>query len=85
MENLKYFRDTDHDFIFAYERRSEFFVRYIPSTEEWEDCDIPFSNLIHDHYVQEIGKEEVVRRTNGNLPESKLEEYLNMLNRNSDL
>ena len=85
MRSLVYYLDTDNGFLFAYEKESEFFVRYLPKTNEWEDSPISFSNFRHDYYFKEITKEEALFKTNGNLPEKLLGRYLELLDKNRGL
>ena len=51
----------DNGFLLAYEKSSEFFVRYIPQTNEWEDCNTSFSDFRHDYYFREVSKEDAYR------------------------
>jgi hypothetical protein len=81
-ENLKYFIDISHNFLFAYERSTEFFVRYIEKTKEWEACNISFSNFKHDYAFRAVDEDEAIKITNGNLPEAAFRQYTNMINRN---
>ncbi len=81
-ENIRFYEDLNNGFLLAYEKSSEFFVRFIPELEKWENCNISFSNFRHDYDFREISKEEAVRKTNGNLPDANFEEYLKLLNRN---
>ena len=76
MKDLMYLIDVDHGFLLAYERESEFFVRYLPKTDEWETCPISFSRFRHDYCFREVEREEALRLANGNLPEELLARYL---------
>lgn len=79
MKDLAYFEDTDNGFLLAYEKSSEFFVRYLSASDEWEDCPISFSQFRHDHCFREMDREEAFRRTSGNLPETLFERYVALL------
>ena len=83
MGNLKYYLDLRHNVLLAYEASVEFFVMYLPETNEWTDCRIPFSNFRHDYDFREVSGEEAFGKTNGNLPEALLRQYLDLLNRNT--
>lgn len=82
MDNIKYYEDLTHKFLLAYESSTEFFVRYNPETNQWQDCNISFLCFKHDYDYKEISKEEVIKRTNGTLPEEKLKNFLIMINKN---
>ena len=82
MANIEYYKDIDHEFLLAYERSTEFFVMYVSATNEWKICNISFSNFVHDYCFKEISKEEAIRITNGNLPETMLAQYSDMINNN---
>ena len=82
MENLEYYLDIQNNFLLAYERSSEFFVRYIEKTEEWESCSISFSNFRHDYAFKQISRQEAFNIANGNLPEAMLQQYLSMIRKN---
>lgn len=79
MEKLRFYIDLDNNFLLAHERSTEFFVRYIPSLNEWEECIISFSNFVHDYYFKEITREEAIQKTNGRLPDIELKSYLNKI------
>ena len=83
MTALSYFKDLDNDFLLAYEKKSEFFVRYIPKTDEWEYCNISFSSFRHDYCFKEVSEEEARRMTNGNLPMTLLGDYLALISKNT--
>ena len=83
MENLKYYQDLRNNFLLAYEKSTEFFVMYIPETKEWADCNISFSNFKHDYDFKELSGEEALEKTNGSLPESMFQQYLDTINKNS--
>ncbi len=82
MENLEYYLDTQNSFLLAYEKSTEFFVRYIEKLNQWEDCNISFSNFKHDYAFKKISKEEAYSITNGNLPEAKLQQYIRTIRKN---
>ena len=83
MKTLKYYLDVDNGFLLAHEKASEFFVIYNQDTGEWADCNITFSSFKHDYYLKEISREEAAQKTNGRLPETKLREYLDLIDQNS--
>lgn len=82
MQNIKYYEDLRNHFLVAYEKHTEFFVMYIPEKKQWNDCLISFLDFQHDYEYKEISKEEATQKTDGNLPESKLKEYLAILRSN---
>jgi len=82
MNELKYFLDTDNDFLLAYDKNTEFFVRYIPETDKWVDCDISFSQFRHDYCFRSVDREEALHIANGNLPDALLQQYINMIDKN---
>lgn len=82
MEALKYFLDTRHGLVLAYEEAHEFFVQYIPEENTWKTCGISFMAFRHDGEFKEIDREDAARRTNGNLPEAMLDGYLSMIRKN---
>ncbi len=82
MEKIKYYLDLDNDFLLAYEKSTEFFVRFLKETGEWECCGISFSNFIHDYCFKEITSDEALEKSKGRLPEADYQEYVAMLNRN---
>lgn len=75
MENIKYFVDLTNDFLLAYERSTEFFVRFVPKTDEWEDVNVSFSEFRHDYDFKEISTDEALKRTNGSLPTKAFDQY----------
>lgn len=83
--DLKYFKDEAHGFLLAYEASSEFFVRYLQETDEWEDCRISFSQFRHDYYFREVERDEALHMANGNLPEAQLQRYLALVAKNKRL
>ena len=83
VENLKYYKDLNHDFLLAYEKSTEFFVVFRPENNKWEDCNISFSKFRHDYEFIEVGKEEVIKKTSGNLPLALFQQYSDLLKRNS--
>ena len=83
MERLAYFEDRANGFLLAYERSTEFFVRFLPKTGEWEDCGISFMAFRHDHDFTEISREEALKKTDGRLPEAEFKQYLDLIARNS--
>ena len=82
MKQLRYYVDTNNDVLSAYEKSTEFFVIYNPSKGEWVDSGISFLSFKHDYSFKEISEKDVSQRTNGNLPTSKFQAYLDMLNKN---
>ena len=84
MKDLEYFIDVDNGFLLAYEGESEFFVRYLEASDEWEDCPITFSQLRHDYCFREAEREEVLRRTNGNLPEALYRQYSDLIGKGAE-
>ena len=82
MKELRYYKDNGNNYLLAYERSCEFFVRYLPATDEWETCPITFSNFLHDYNPTEVSRDAAYEITGGNLPEELLEKYLRMLARN---
>ena len=85
MANLKYYQDLDHGFLLAHEKTTEFFVRFVSDTGEWETVGISFSNFAHDYYFKEISKDEALTITGGCLPEAMFQTYSDMIKRNSGL
>ena len=83
MEYIKYYQDKNNGFLLAYEKSVEFFVMYHPQTKEWTDCNISFSNFVHDHEFKEITEQEVCVQTDGNLPKSMYRQYVEMIRKNS--
>lgn len=79
MKNIKYYEDLMSCNLLAHEDATEFFVRYIPESQQWQDCNISFSIFKHNYYYNEISREEVIQRTAGNLPEEKFKEYQSIL------
>ena len=84
MKNIKYYQDQKHGFLLAYEKSVEFFVMYLPDKKEWADCNISFANFKHDYEFKEMSEEEVLGKTNGNLPESMYQKYADMLRKMAD-
>lgn len=82
MQNIKYYEDLDNRFLLAYEKHTEFFVIYNPDTKQWKDCNISFATFQHDCAYKEISEEEIIKKTDGVLPESNYKEYLTILRRN---
>ena len=82
MEKLSYFIDLDNDFLLAYDKATEFFVRFVPKVNDWEFCNISFSNFRHDYAFKEIDKDQAEKITLGNLPEAIFQQYLVMLGKN---
>lgn len=82
---MRYYEDISNGFLLAYERSSEFFVRFIPEVGEWEDCNISFSEFIHDYNFREISVDEAMKKSNGRLPDEEHRRYMDMLNRNRGL
>ena len=81
-KKLKYYEDTENGFLFAYERESEFFVRFLPDLGEWESVGISFRQFLHDYTPSEITPDEAARKSNGILPDSTFKDYLEMLESN---
>ena len=71
------------NFLFAYEKSTEFFITYIPKTDEWVDYSISFSNFKHDHDFTEISEEDAAKITKGNLPEAMLQQCRDIIQKNS--
>ena len=84
MEKLRYYLDLDNGFLLAHEKTTEFFVRYIRGTGEWEPLMISFSNFKHDYNFKEISKEEALQKSDGCLPEREFRSYLTIINKNLD-
>ena len=84
MEKIRYYWDTQNGFLLAYERSTEFFVKFIPSTGKWEDCEISFMQFMHDYSFREISTNEAMEKAGGCSPEDNYREYIAMINRNSD-
>jgi len=84
MERIKYFIDLTNDFLLAYEKSTEFFVRFIAKTGEWEDVNISFLDFRHDYSFREISQDEAMERTNRNLPLEAFDQYLKLINRTSE-
>ena len=82
MDKIKYYIDKTAGFLFAYEKSCEFFVRYIPKSKEWEQCDFSFSSFVHDRDFLEIDKCEALRMADGNSPEVAYIKYTDMLGKN---
>lgn len=82
MENIKYYEDLTNYNLLAYERITEFFVKYDFETKKWNDCNISFLVFKHDYEFKEISREEALQKTAGNLPETKLKEYHAILSEN---
>lgn len=85
MQEIKYYEDIDNHFLLAHESETEFFVKYNPNTNEWENCNVSFSTFKHDYYFREIDKKEALTLSNGNLPEAKFNDYIRMINRNKGI
>ena len=83
MENLKYFVDLTNDFLLAYDKKTEFFVRFVPKTGEWESVNVSFLSFMHDYNFKEISTEDASKITNGILPNKIFKQYLEMIKRNS--
>lgn len=82
MEKIRYYSDTQNGFLLAYERSTEFFVKFIPSTGKWEDCEISFMQFMHDYSFREISADEAMEKAVGCSPEANYKEYAAMLARN---
>jgi len=82
MKKLKYYQDLTNNFLLAYEKSVEFFVMYIPQRKEWIDCNISFLQFKHDYYFKEISREDAIQKTDGNLPESMFQQYLDTISEN---
>ena len=84
MENIKYFEDLSHGSILAYDKSTDFFMIYAPSSGEWKDCNFSFLEFRHDFNFREISPEDAMSKTNGTLPEEKYKEYVAMLSSNRE-
>ena len=84
MEKLTYFLDTNCGIVLAYEKESEFFVRFVPEIGEWEDMPVSFLSFRHDCEFKEISQASAAEKTDGCLPVQMLETYLEMIKRNQE-
>lgn len=82
MEQIRYYWDTQNGFLLAYERSTEFFVKFISSTGRWEDCEISFMQFMHDYSFREISANEAMEKAGECLPEANYKEYIAMLDSN---
>ena len=83
LQGIKFYEDLRHHFLLAYERRTEFFVMYVPEVKQWQECHISFLSFQHDYEYKGISREEVSRKTDGVLPEAELKKYLALIQSNS--
>ena len=85
MEALRYFWDTDHGILLAYEMERDFLAAYNSSIGQWVDCEYSFMQVFHDRALSEISKEDARARTSGNMPDGKYQRYLGILKSNESV
>ena len=82
MEKLKYYLDTEHNALSAYNKETEFFADYNACKKAWQKSSITFAQFKHDYFYKEITKEEAEKFTGGVLPEKLFEEYVAIIKSN---
>lgn len=82
MENMKYYLDTDHNRLMAYDRETEFFAEYIAANGEWVMSSISFMQFRHDYPYRAVSREEAAETAGGILPETLFRQYLEILREN---
>lgn len=82
MENMKYYLDTDHNRLMAYDRETEFFAEYIAANGEWVMSSISFMQFRHDYPYRAVSREEAAETAGGILPETLFRQYLDILRDN---
>ena len=82
MPKIEYYLDTGNGFLLAYEKSTEFFVRFVPSKNEWETVEISFSQFRHDYEFKALSESEAVKLSKGATADTALEQYRDMIKRN---
>ena len=73
---MKYYLDTEHNALSAYDRETDFFADYNECKKEWQKSSITFMQFKHDYFYKEISEAEAKSFTSGVLLVKLFEEYV---------